>query len=823
MNIKLKNVVSLGMSLLISFSSGNVYSQNHMIYADSNYIDGINTMNAITFTIEGGTANTDYTYENGVLTIKSSTPMTIKNSDPNTPTSDRIEINSEANLTLAGVNIEATDGAAIKIADDATFNVNIFLEDGSKNILKGKEGSWDNPGFPGIEKNGESDNIGLLTISISDGSVGTGKLTATGGYYGAGIGGGKNGSASNITISGGEITATGGNSAAGIGGGSSGNGSNITISGGEVTATGGYTGAGIGGGNGGDASNITINGGSVIAISNGADYAGAGIGGGGGYGNNGSNITISGGLVKAIGYGGAGIGGGNGGDGNNIKISGGIVIAIGKDSQVGYGGGAGIGGGQDYNGTGDGSDNILEGNAVLIAACENPDKNVLQGFTFKSGIVFESQGDSGTYEGTMYGDKVTITGDVTFPSNFTIEENKTLEIYKDVTLTIDKDTELTINDGAVLKNRGILVENGNIKFDGNGVIETEIIYVAKKEATYNESNSDNIPSTSEYKTYLDSNGIKTYGELPMPTRNGYDFEGWYTEKTGGEQIKEDTQVMPNLHVLYAHWKSNEEQTPEPTPSPTPEEKPEPTPEANGGNSEGFSWNYIERDNVEEIQIPEEKPNEAIKTKTLKDIQKEIPERLKNIAYIKGYKDGTFKPNNNITRAEAATMLYKLMYDGRQIDINILYQYNDVEKNNWSTAAIAYLSQQGITQGFDGKFRPNDKITRAEFAKIVYESLLSYNMNKNSKLIYGENEFRFSDIKNDWTFEPIKQLATNEMINGYENNLFKPNENITRAEAVKIINKAFGRSENWIGSVSFDDVSENHWAYKFIMNAANGIK
>ncbi len=405
-----------------------------------------------------------------------------------------------------------------------------------------------------------------------------------------------------------------------------------------------------------------------------------------------------------------------------------------------------------------------------------------------------------------------------------------LIVDNDVELTIPDNVTLTIEKYTTLRNCGTLTETGTINFIGNGTVETEIIY--------NENYSNDIKNKVEYKTYLDSSGIKTYGDLPIPTREGYDFEGWYTEETGGEQIKEDTEVMPNLHVLYAHWEGNGNQEPEPTPNPTPEptpeptpgEKPEPTPnptpgeKPNGWNSEGFSWNYIDNEiNSSEIQKPESKPNETIKMKTLRDIQNEIPERLKNIAYIKSYEDGIFKPNNNITRAEAAAMLYRLIYDGTQIDINILYQYNDVEKNNWSTAAIAYLTQHGIMQGFDGEFRPDDKITRAEFVKIVYESLLRYNANKNSKLIYGENEFKFSDVKNDWTFEPIKQLATNEMINGYGNDLFKPNENITRAEAVKIINKAFGRNESWIGSISFNDVSENHWAYEFIMNAANDRK
>ncbi len=172
----------------------------------------------------------------------------------------------------------------------------------------------------------EKANDGNLTIGSESGS---GKLTANGGSFGAGIGGGSECNVSNITITGGKITANGGYQAAGIGGGSQGSGSNIIISSGEVTANGGEEAAGIGGGREGDGSNIIITGGEVTA--NGGDF-GAGIGGGR-FNGSGSDITISGGEVHATGgKAGAGIGGGQGGYGSDITIS--------KDSQVEATGGA---------------------------------------------------------------------------------------------------------------------------------------------------------------------------------------------------------------------------------------------------------------------------------------------------------------------------------------------------------------------------------------------------------------------------------------------------------------------------------------------------
>ena len=194
----------------------------------------------------------------------------------------------------------------------------------------------------GLEKNTDT-SAGTLTLK--DDNKEAGSLTATGGKYGAGIGGGDYGSGENITITGGRVNATGGEEGgAGIGGGYDGNSKNITITGGTVNATGGENGAGIGGGAEGSGEDITITGGRVNAT---GGKNGAGIGGGNG--GSGKNITITGGTVTADGNDwGAGIGGGAGGSGEDITITGGTVTAKGGVLGAGIGGG-GSGGGSGKN------------------------------------------------------------------------------------------------------------------------------------------------------------------------------------------------------------------------------------------------------------------------------------------------------------------------------------------------------------------------------------------------------------------------------------------------------------------------------------------
>ena len=259
--------------------------------------------------------------------ISDDNPIIIGNSATNT-VSIVAEKDRTANVTLSGANIDGSTTGNAAVSTTGEGNVSIEL-DGDSTLKSGFC-------HAGLEKN----NGGSLTIADEDKN---GKLTAEGGGYGAGIGGGYNGTGSDITISGGEVNATGGAFGAGIGGGYEAGGSDIAVSGGEVNATGGGAyGAGIGGGWGGSGSDITISGGEVKAT--GGSY-GAGIGGG--YSGDGSDITVSGGEVKATGgVNGAGIGGGLQGKGKDITVSGDAKLKVqgGVESWTG-GAGAGIGNG----------------------------------------------------------------------------------------------------------------------------------------------------------------------------------------------------------------------------------------------------------------------------------------------------------------------------------------------------------------------------------------------------------------------------------------------------------------------------------------------
>ena len=200
--------------------------------------------------------------------VPDSAPVITGSSTENTLTINA-DKDQTASVTLSGANIDVSGAGKAAVSTTGEGNVSIEL-DGENTLKSGYR-------HAGLEKN----NGGSLTIADKDKN---GKLTAEGGKYGAGIGGGDQGAGSGITITGGEIKATGGQYGAGIGGGK-GDGSDITISGGEVNATGGVNGAGIGGGLRSKGKDITVSGDTKLKVQGGDedhyDGAGAGIGDGG--------------------------------------------------------------------------------------------------------------------------------------------------------------------------------------------------------------------------------------------------------------------------------------------------------------------------------------------------------------------------------------------------------------------------------------------------------------------------------------------------------------------------------------------------------------
>lgn len=200
------------------------------------------------------------------------------------------------------------------------------------------------------------------------------------------------------------------------------------------------------------------------------------------------------------------------------------------------------------------------------------------------------------------------------------------------------------------------------------------------------------------------------------------------------------------------------------------------------------------------------------------VTKNAVETVKAISYIKGYPDGTFRPQANVTRAEAAQMFATLLNGGANFGTSSATRFSDAS-DNWFSKAVNYVVAKGLISGYpDGTFKPNESITRAEFAQMISGYV------KNEK----KSTTEFQDVKDHWAKDAIDKLYGNKNVSGYPDGSFKPNAKITRAEAVTILNSVFDRNTtalslnnvNKSALNKFSDVNEGFWAYYNIIDAAN---
>lgn len=189
-----------------------------------------------------------------------------------------------------------------------------------------------------------------------------------------------------------------------------------------------------------------------------------------------------------------------------------------------------------------------------------------------------------------------------------------------------------------------------------------------------------------------------------------------------------------------------------------------------------------------------------------------------VSYIKGYPDGTFKPSNNVTRAEAAQMFATLLNNGTSFGTSSVTKFTDAN-NKWYSPAVNYIAGKGLLSGYsDGTFKPDADITRAEFAQMISGYL---------KAGYAGSA-NFKDVKGHWASDAIDKVFGNKAVEGYPDGTFKPNKTLTRAEAVTVLNAVFNRyttssSLNNVSSANlknYSDISSSHWAYYQILDASN---
>ena len=250
------------------------------------------------------------------------------------------------------------------------------------------------------------------------------------------------------------------------------------------------------------------------------------------------------------------------------------------------------------------------------------------------------------------------------------------------------------------------------------------------------------------------NSTLKVNELKVPHKDGYSFDGWYTDEARTEKVTKDITVTKNM-TLYGTW--NRKST--------------------GADK-------------------------------LNDVD--------HYAYVVGYPDGTVRPNNSITREEIATIFFRLLKDCiREDNFSKTNKFTDVDAERWSNTAISTMEKGKFIKGYeDGSFGPDKNITRAEFATIA--SRLD-KMTENTS--HG-----FTDISGHWAEKYIADAVAKGWIAGYEDGTFRPEQNITRAEAMTIINRMLNRFVNEKGlhkdAILWPDNNKDAWYYYAVEEATN---
>ena len=296
--------------------------------------------------------------------------------------------------------------------------------------------------------------------------------------------------------------------------------------------------------------------------------------------------------------------------------------------------------------------------------------------------------------------------------------------------------------------------------DPNG-ITGDVTYVYRFGSTGGGSSSGH---STRYTLHYESNGGTAYKDErcssgtkvtldKTPTRESYTFTGWYADKALTQKITSVT--MNSDKTVYAGW------------------------EATG-----------------------------------------VPDKLNgddHFAYVVGYSDSTVRPNANISRAEVATIFFRLLKsDIRDGNLTADNEFSDVSDGQWHNKAISTMAKLGIVKGRRAdRFDPDASITRAEFAAICARF--------NTKPV--ENSSSFSDISGHWAENEIERAAAFGWISGYPDGTFRPDARITRAEAMTMINRVLCRmpqseSDLLDSMVTWPDNKPSDWHYLAVQEATN---
>ena len=279
-------------------------------------------------------------------------------------------------------------------------------------------------------------------------------------------------------------------------------------------------------------------------------------------------------------------------------------------------------------------------------------------------------------------------------------------------------------------------------------------------------------SSKVYITY-NTNGGQTIGSTAhtrgsvvelnkVPVREGYIFTGWYSDAALTQKI--DSVTVTASTTVYAGWKKD-------------------------GSAV-----------VSVVDIPE------------------LLEGEHHYAYIMGYPEGDVRPYGNITRAETVTMVFRLLKDNvRTSNLTETNSFNDVNESDWFNKAVSTLAAMGIVEGrTETEFMPNANITRAEFATI-FARLAEFD---------AVAEQNYGDVDRHWAEEHIYEASSYGWIAGYEDDTFKPDKAINRAEAMTLVNRVLKRvpesKEDLLDGMTIwsDNRDTSAWYYLAVQEATN---
>lgn len=466
------------------------------------------------------------------------------------------------------------------------------------------------------------------------------------------------------------------------------------------------------------------------------------------------------------------------------------------------------------------------------------------------------------YNGQLYqpGDEFEVTEDVTFTSKW--EENiqvlnysltfdtnggtQIAEVTAESGTDIDLGSYTTTKTGYVFEgwysDEGLTNKITSIKLDGNKTVYANWVEATKPTytLTFNTNGGSNCsPLTKEEGTVIDLSAYK-------PTKSGYTFKGWYKDSALTQAVTSIT-LTANT-TLYAKWEvkstgggggGGAATTTKYTltfntdggskiDSLEAKEGTKVTLDKYVSEKSGYKFDGWYSDKELTQKVTEVTINKDMTVYVKWVVSDDEPVVVKpdykpgiltdeHYAYIVGREGGMIEPESDITRAEVATIIYRLLDEDERNNAKTKENvFTDVNEDDWFNTAVSTLASLELVKGrTTDTFAPNVFITRAELATIFARMV---------KVEYGDKEL-FSDISGHWAESYINEAATAEWIVGY-NGLFRPDDNITRAEVMTFVNRVLNRepeskADLIEGMTTWkDNANENAWYYLAVQEAAN---